>query len=133
MSPARASRERPGLRMILAQILPAALLSLLFAAVGVVHVTSRVRVVHAGYALSQLENEGRTLTRENDLLKLERNRLRSSANLEPFARERLGMVPPAPNSVFAVGPNRPASPAAPRRTERPDSTPTAVRVARGTP
>jgi len=98
--------------------LPAALLSLLFSAVGIIHVTSRVLVVHAGYRLSVLENEGRLLTRENDRLKIELATLKSAARLERIA-QTLGLMPPAAGSVIAAG----APPAGP------DAKATAVRVA----
>ena len=56
---------------VLLQLLPGALLAALFAAVGILHVTSRVLVVDAGYKLSRLEEENRQLTLRNDRLKLE--------------------------------------------------------------
>jgi len=71
---------------ILLQLLPAAVLSLLFASVGIVHVCSRVLVVRAGYQMSQLELESRTLAREHDELRLERATLLSPARLERLAR-----------------------------------------------
>lgn len=131
------SKRRPALRAVLAQLLPAVLLSLLFAAVGVIHVTSRLLVVHAGYRLSELENDGRSLVRENDRLKLELATLRSPARLEPIAREKLGLVPPPAGSVIALSAPksvpRPATSVgagdhpSPRR-ERPDAKPTPARV-----
>ncbi len=133
-----AARRRPGLRAILVQLLPAALLSLLFSSVGVIHVTSRVLVVHAGYRLSALENEGRLLTRENDRLKIELATLRSAARLERIAREKLGLMPPAAGSVIATSapPAQPsrlersvAADSSPKKSDRPDAKATAVRVA----
>jgi cell division protein FtsL len=87
---------------VLAQLLPTALLCLLFAAVGVVHVTSRVLVVHAGYQMSKLDTEWRQLAREHDQLKLERATLLSPARLERLAREKLGLVPPPAGSVVSA-------------------------------
>jgi cell division protein FtsL len=87
---------------ILVQLLPVALLCLLFAAVGVVHVTSRVLVVHAGYRMSQLEGESRKLSREYDQLRLERATLLSPGRLERIAQEKLGLVPPPAGSVIAT-------------------------------
>jgi cell division protein FtsL len=87
---------------ILVQLLPVALLCLLFAAVGVVHVTSRVLVVHAGYRMSQLEGESRKLSREHDQLRLERATLLSPGRLERIAQEKLGLVPPPAGSVIAT-------------------------------
>jgi cell division protein FtsL len=114
---------------ILRQLLPAALLGLLFATVGVLHVMARVLVVHAGYRLSQLESDGRDLARENDRMKLELATLRSPARLEKIAREQLGLAPPAAGAVLTVR----------RRIEEPqpsvaERSTTAVRIAdRGTP
>ena len=87
---------------IMVQLLPVASLCLLFAVVGVVHVTSRVLVVHAGYRMSQLEGESRKLSREHDQLRLERATLLSPGRLEKIAQERLGMVAPPAGSVIAT-------------------------------
>lgn len=97
-------RRSSGISMggILEQLLPISLLCLLFAVVGVVHVTSRVLVVHAGYRMSQLEAESRKLAREHDQLRLERATLLSPGRLERIAQERLGMVPPPAGSVIAT-------------------------------
>jgi len=93
---------------ILLQLLPAALLSLLFASVGIVHVCSRVLVVRAGYQMSQLELESRTLAREHDELRLERATLLSPARLERLARDKLGLVPPRAGAVISRrAPDRP--------------------------
>jgi len=93
---------------ILLQLLPAALLSLLFASVGIVHVCSRVLVVRAGYQMSQLELESRTLSREHDELRLERATLLSPARLERLARDKLGLVPPRAGAVISRrAPDRP--------------------------
>lgn len=137
MSPG-SSKRKPPLRAVLGQLLPAALLSLLFTTVGVIHVTSRLLVVHAGYRLSGLENEGRSLVRENDRLKLELATLRSPARLERIAREKLGLIPPPAGSVIALSaprarPSSAEGPAAsnhssPRR-DRADAKPTPVRLA----
>ncbi len=92
-----------GFGVIFFELLPAALLCLLFAAVGVVHVASRVMIVDVGYRLSKLETESRELTREQDKLKLELATLKSPTALERVAREKLGMVPPPVGSVLTVG------------------------------
>jgi cell division protein FtsL len=84
---------------VLAQLLPAAALTFLFAAVGIFHVTSRVLVVDAGYRLSQLEQEHRALTLTNDRLKLELATLRSPARLLRLSREQLSMGPPAGGTI----------------------------------
>ena len=80
---------------VLWHLLPAVLLFLLFAAVGILHVTSRVMVVDMGYRLSRAEAEERSLIRENDRLKLELATLKSPARLEKLAREKLGMAAPS--------------------------------------
>ena len=73
-------------------------------ALGVFHVWSRSRVLAAGYELGRLESEHRQLLAERDRLNLEVATLRSPGRLERFARERLGMAPPAPGAVRAAGP-----------------------------
>jgi cell division protein FtsL len=102
----RASGQNAAARVtvagILWQLLPAAALTFLFAAVGVLHVTSRVLVVDAGYRLSRLEQEHRALTLTNDRLKLELATLRSPARLERLSREQLSMAPPAAGAVIPL-------------------------------
>lgn len=90
------------LSVILLDLLPAGLLVALFAVVGVVHVTSRVMVVKAGYELSRLDTERQELAREKAKLELELATLRSPARLESVAREKLSLAPPAAGSVFNV-------------------------------
>ena len=96
---------------VLLQILPGALLAALFAAVGILHVTSRVLVVDTGYRLSRLEEENRQLTLRNDRLKLELATLVSPARLEKLARDQ-GLQPPPAGTVISLG-APPAVPAAP--------------------
>ena len=95
---------------IFLQLLPGALLAALFAAVGILHVTSRVLVVDSGYRLSRLQEENRQLTLKNDRLKLELATLESPARLERLAREQLGLQPPPAGAVVSikVGPPGPA-------------------------
>lgn len=71
------------------------------AGVGVFHVWTRTRVQSTGYELGRLESEHRRLLAERDRLNLEVATLRSPGRLERFARERLGMAPPAPGAVVA--------------------------------
>lgn len=71
------------------------------AGVGVFHVWSRTRVQATGYELGRLESEHRQLLAERDRLNLEVATLRAPGRLERFARERLGMAPPAPGAVVA--------------------------------
>ncbi|MFN0063202.1 MAG: cell division protein FtsL [Myxococcaceae bacterium] len=112
-SPALVPRQQAGitLKATLRALAGPALLSLVFVGVGVVHVTSRVLVVSAGYRLSRLDTRHRALAVENDRLKLELATLKAPARLERLARERLGMGPPAPDAVLDL---RRASPSAPQ-------------------
>jgi cell division protein FtsL len=84
-----------------ATVLAGLLLAAPLAAVGVFHVWSRTRVQGVGYELGRLEAEHRQLLSERDRLNLEVATLRSPGRLERFARERLGMAPPAPGAVVA--------------------------------
>lgn len=93
------SRGGVGLAVILLEIVPAALVVALLAAVGIVHVTSRVLVVSVGYELSRLDGQATELTRENDRLKLELATLKSPARLEQAARGALNLAPPPPAAV----------------------------------
>jgi cell division protein FtsL len=89
-------------------LLPAVLLFALFAAVGILHVTSRVLVVDMGYRLSRAEAESRTLTRDNDRLKLELATLKAPARLERVAKEQLGMAMPKGGAVVSLAADKPA-------------------------
>jgi cell division protein FtsL len=119
-------KSRQTLVGVLKQLLPFAALALLFAAVGVMHVTSRVMVVDAGYRLSKLEGDGRQLAVENQQLKLELATLKSPARLEKIAREQLNMAPPPPGGVIALGDQRVAG--HPERTEAESNHPKTARA-----
>ncbi|MDY7228664.1 cell division protein FtsL [Hyalangium rubrum] len=120
------SRNAVSVGRVLVHLLPAVLLFALFAAVGILHVTSRVLVVDMGYRLSKAETESRTLTRENDRLKLELATLKAPTRLEKLAREQLGMAMPAGSAVVALPPELPGA----KRNGRPEArTPATVRVA----
>ena len=111
---------------VLLHLLPAVLLFALFAAVGILHVTSRVQVVDMGYRLSKAQSEGNALTRENDRLKLELATLRAPARLEKLAREQLGMMMPSGSAVVSLPPELPGA----RRQGKPEARKAAgVRVA----
>ena len=84
-----------------ATVIAGLLLAAPLAAVGVFHVWSRTRVQGVGYELGRVEAEHRQLLAERDRLNLEVATLRSPGRLERFARERLGMAPPAPGAVVA--------------------------------
>jgi cell division protein FtsL len=102
MSVVLEARNRGGLSLsvILLEIFPAALVVMLLATVGIVHVTSRVMVVRLGYELSQLDTDGNALDRENSQLKLELATLKSPSRLEGLARNKLGLIPPPASSVI---------------------------------
>jgi len=102
--------RRPSLGVVLRQLLPGAAVAALLAAVGILHVAARTEVVDTGYTLSHLEAENRSLTLENDRLRLELATLKRSARLEKLAKDSLGLVPPAPGSVTVL--SRPAQRAA---------------------
>lgn len=111
-STARGGKGKPkggaSLSSILGAVFPALFLFAIFAAVGIVHVASRVLVMDAGYRLHKLESENRRLTRDNDKLKLELATLRSPSKLEKYAREKLQMSAPAAGEVITVPNARPA-------------------------
>jgi len=82
-------------------VLVGALLTAPVAGLGVFHVWSRTCTLAAGYELGRLHSENSRLLGERDRLKLEVATLRSPGRLERYARERLGMAPPAPGTVVA--------------------------------
>ncbi len=120
------SRNGVSVGRVLLHLLPVVTLAALFAAVGILHVTSRVVVVDVGYRLSNAEAESRNLTRENDRLKLELATLKAPARLEKLAREQLGMMMPAGSAVVALQPELPGT----RRNGKAEArTPAGLRVA----
>lgn len=120
------SRNAVSVGRVLMHLLPAVLLFALVAAVGILHVTSRVLVVDMGYRLSKAQSEGNALTRENDRLKLELATLKAPARLEKLAREQLGMMMPSGSAVVSLPPELPGS----RRQGRPEARkPSGMRVA----
>ena len=76
------SRGGAPLSVILLELFPAALVVALLAAVGIVHVTSRVLVVNLGYELSKLDGRATDLERRNAELSVELATLKSPARLE---------------------------------------------------
>ena len=101
------ARNRGGVSfsVIALEILPAALVVMLLAAVGIMHVTSRVLVVSMGYELSKLDTQATELDREHSQLKLEVATLKSPSRLEAMARTRLSMQPPAPTAFIHLKAN----------------------------
>ena len=86
------------------RLLRAALAAALVAALGIFHVWTRTRVVAAGYELGQASAERQRLSSEGARLRIEVESLRAPHAVEPFARTRLGMAPPAPGTVWVTGP-----------------------------
>ncbi|RKH66858.1 cell division protein FtsL [Corallococcus llansteffanensis] len=119
------SRNTVSVAGVLMHLLPAVALFALFTAVGILHVTSRVLVVDMGYRLSNAEGESRSLTRENDRLKLELATLKAPGRLERVAREQLGMAMPRGGAVVSVADERVKD----SRTAQARSSAPAVRVA----
>jgi cell division protein FtsL len=104
----KTARGHASLGGVLGQMLPVVLCWGLLAAVGVLHVASRSRVVDAAYQLSHLESENRTRTLDNDRLKLELATLKRPARLESLARTQLGMAPPEASAVDSLAARPPA-------------------------
>ncbi len=104
MSVVLEARNKGGvpLSVILLEIFPAAFAVLLLAAVGVVHVTSRVMVVRLGYELSKRDAQAQQLQRANDALKVEIAALSAPSKLAPVAKQKLGMQ--VPSVVIPVKP-----------------------------
>ncbi len=93
--------RRPRARTGAARVLVFALLWGSLGAVGVFHVWARTRVVAAGYEVARLQREHDRLADERARLVIEVATLRAPGRLEQFARQRLGMAPPAPGAVVA--------------------------------
>jgi cell division protein FtsL len=120
------SRNGVSVGRVLLHLLPPVLLAALFVAVGILHVAGRVMVVDMGYRFSKAETESRTLTRENDRLKLELATLKAPARLERLAREQLGMAMPSGSAVVSLQPELPGV----RRNGKAEArTPARLRVA----
>ncbi len=66
------------------------------------HVSLRTRIVRAGYDIGERMREVRVLEEEGRKLRVERSLLRSPERIERVARERLGMVTPAPDQIRVV-------------------------------
>ena len=99
-----AARSSPPPRVARAALAVAAL-----CAVGIFHVWSHTRVTTAGYRLGELQRQGQALRAERDRLEVEVATLRAPGRLEAFARERLGMAPPAAGAVVRA-PEVPGAP-----------------------
>ncbi|MFT3842360.1 MAG: cell division protein FtsL [Myxococcaceae bacterium] len=99
MNGAIEARRGVSFGVIVFELVPAALLVALFAAVGIVHVTGRVLVVKVGYQLSKLDADREVLTREHDRLQLELATEKAPARLEAYAKS-MGMAAPAPSTIL---------------------------------
>jgi cell division protein FtsL len=93
-------RHGVSLSVVFFEVLPAALVVLLMASIGIFHVMSRVAVVKMGYELSILDVQGAALQRENDALRVELATLKSPSRLESIAKTQLLLVPPAVGAVI---------------------------------
>lgn len=128
------NKSRVSIFSVVLHLLPAFLLCAMFAAVGIMHVSSRVLVVRVGYALSDLQSESRALTRENDRLKLELATLKTPTRLEKAAREDLGMAPPNAAQVISLAPaKKNADDAAPAKRQARAESPSQRLGRRGAP
>jgi cell division protein FtsL len=85
-------------------VLRTALPVLLCAGLAVTFIWTRTRALAASYALAEEKKRHDRLTSARGQLLLEVETLRSPRALEDWARDRLGMAPPAPGAVLAAGP-----------------------------
>ena len=75
---------------------------LLLATLVGAHAWTRVEATMVGYQLSSAQAEQEELLREQRELELELATRRAAARIEGDARERLGLVEPAPDQIIAV-------------------------------
>jgi cell division protein FtsL len=103
MSLVVATRARAGATLsgIVLELLPAALVVLLLATVGIVHVTSRVLVVKLGYELSALDARATELERQNASLSVELATLKAPARLEALGKA-FGLAAPPSSAILHV-------------------------------
>ncbi|HET6438126.1 MAG TPA: hypothetical protein VFG59_08700 [Anaeromyxobacter sp.] len=111
MSARVARRAAPRRRaQVLGALLELAGAAALLASLGVFQVWSRTRVVEAGYALADLQQEHARLVAAQDQLEIERSMLTSFDALDRAAHKQLsalGLAPPDRGAVWAAGPDRP--------------------------
>jgi cell division protein FtsL len=89
---------------VAAPVLRTALPVLLCAGLAVTFIWTRTRALAASYELAEEKKRHDRLTSARGQLLLEVETLRSPRALEDWAREKLGMAPPAPGAVLAAGP-----------------------------
>lgn len=80
----------------------AALLGSCLIALALLHVWTRLRVVHMGYVLSTTSKLQSHLEQENRELKLELATLTSPERLRQMARRRLGLVEPEKHQIIVM-------------------------------
>ena len=93
-----APEERADLGALVALVLACAVIG----GVGLFHTWMRLEALERRYALSEAASELAALHRESELLRLEVATLKAPARVERLARERLGLVPPAPSEVVVI-------------------------------
>jgi len=76
--------------------------SILFMAGAMAYVWPNVRMVKLSYEYQALQQAHRGLERENRLLQVEKNSLRSLYRIEILAREDLGLRQPGENQVVTI-------------------------------
>jgi len=89
---------------VAAPVLRTALPVLLCAGLAVTFIWTRTRALAASYTLAEEKKRHDRLTSARGQLLLEVETLRAPRALEDWARNRLGMAPPAPGAVLAAGP-----------------------------
>lgn len=91
--------DRASLRDRLRALRPLLVAALFFAAaaaLGVAHVSARLRELELGYALSRAVSEQAALAEERRRLRIEVASLRSPDRVIPQSREQLRLAPPEP-------------------------------------
>ncbi len=66
----------------------------------------RVQILRMGYAIEKLENQKAEAILQNKQLRIELAALKSPANLERMAEQRLGMVRPKAGQVIFLSPRK---------------------------
>ncbi len=105
-----APRRRPTARALAGPGKELLVAAALIAGLGVFHVWSRTRVVSAGYALFELQQEHARLVAAQDQLRIELGMLTSPQALDQAARtklSKLGLAPPDRGAVWAASPVHP--------------------------
>ena len=95
---------RPRGPAVAGPVLRTALPVLLCAGLAVTFIWTRTRALAASYELAEEKKRHDRLTSARGQLLLEVETLRSPRVLEDWARNKLGMAPPAPGAVLAAGP-----------------------------